>query len=115
MIDNNFMESFGDFRKSSTIAEAEKNADDNQKIKDTMDKAKEAKQKAQKYKEEYEKLQRDHAKDNVIEIALLNYKKYKAQAEMLAADAKLIKKGMLIADERPEAKPAPKSEAKPEK
>jgi len=99
MIDNNFMESFGDFAKSYTISEAEKAADDNQKIKDKMEKAQEAKKNARVAKEEYEELQKENDNTSLIEIALLKYKKFKAQAEMIAADAKLIKKGIQILDD----------------
>jgi hypothetical protein len=104
MINDKFMESFKDFKKSYSIAESEKEADDNIKIKETMEKAKDAKLKAQGAKEEYEKLQSEKAKDSFIEIALLNYKKFKAEAEMLAAEAKLIKKGISLSDEKPEPK-----------
>lgn len=89
---NNFMESLSDFKKVRSVEESETIADTNRKVKDLMDSAVEAKKNAQEVKAEYDKLQSEKADDALIEIALLKYKKFKAQAEMLAADAKLLKR-----------------------
>ena len=99
-IDNNFMESYGDFKKTHIVAEAESEAEINQKIKEMMEKSKEAKKNSLAAKKEHEDFARGEATDEEIEIALLQYKKFKAQAEMIAAQAKLLKKGRDIDDEK---------------
>lgn len=86
------IESFKDYVNSTKITEAEKEADDNQKIKDFMEKAKEMKEKASESKQKYEELVKD-SKENESELELLKYKKFRAHAELAAAEAKLLKKG----------------------
>lgn len=93
---DNFLESYDDFKKSKTFVIAEKEADDNQKIKDLMDGAKESKAKASEAKEEYDNHIKSNASANVIELSLLKYKKFKAEAELKSAKAKLLKKGVEI-------------------
>jgi hypothetical protein len=90
---DNFIESFDDYKRSKTVTLAEKEADDNTKIKDLMDAAKEAKAKAVEAKEEYDNHVKAKAKEGVIEISLLKYKKFKAEAELKSTEAKLLKKG----------------------
>jgi hypothetical protein len=99
---NNYMESFSDFRKSAHITEAEKEADDNQKIKDLMEKAKEAREKANEAKKKYDELSLKKEMASEAEIALLQYKKYRAEAELTAANAKLLRKGLRDEDESKE-------------
>jgi len=89
-----YMESFSDFRKSAHINEAEKEADDNQKIKDLMEKAKEAKQKAQEAKSKYDELSTKKENEDEADTVLLQYKKFRAEAELHAANAKLLRKGL---------------------
>lgn len=91
----NFLESFEDFKKSKSVLMAEKEADDNQKIKDLMDAAREAKENALKAKEEYDNHVKSKADDELIETALLKYKRYKSVAELRASEARLLKKGLL--------------------
>ena len=91
---NNYMESFSDFRKSAHITEAEKEADDNQKIKDLMEKAKESRDKANEAKKKYDELSLKKESEAEAEITLLQYKKHRAEAELSAANAKLLRKGL---------------------
>lgn len=93
-MNNKYMESFSDFRKSSYISEAEKEADDNQKIKDLMEKAKESRDKANESKKKYDELSLKKENESEAEIALLQYKKHRAAAELYAANAKLLRKGL---------------------
>ena len=88
------IESYSEFLNSYKIAEAEKQADENQKIKDFMDKASEEKEKAREAKLKYDEVVKDKSKENEAEILLLQYKKHKASAELNAAEAKLMKKGI---------------------
>jgi hypothetical protein len=92
---DNFIESFDDYKKSKTVTLAEKEADDNTKIKDLMDEAKEAKSKATEAKNEYDNHVKAKAEEGIIEVALLKYKRYRAVAELKASEAKLLKKGIL--------------------
>ena len=103
-MNNRYMESFSDFRKSAHINEAEKEADDNQKIKDLMEKAKEAKDKAQEAKKKYDEFSLRKETESEAEVALLQYKKYRAAAELHAANAKLLRKGLKDEEEKEEKK-----------
>tara|TARA_B100000497_G_C7607832_1_gene365004 strand:- start:1 stop:288 length:288 start_codon:yes stop_codon:yes gene_type:complete len=84
--------SFKDYVNSTKITEAEKEVEVNQKIKDFMEKAKEMKQKASESKQKYEELVKA-SKETESEFELLKYKKFRAHAELAAAEAKLLKKG----------------------
>jgi hypothetical protein len=103
-MNNQYMESFSDFRKSAHINEAEKEADDNQKIKDLMEKAKEAKDKAQEAKKKYDEFSLRKETESEAEVALLQYKKHRAAAELYAANAKLLRKGLKDEEEKEEKK-----------
>lgn len=93
------IESFKDYVNSVKITEAEKEVEDNQKIKDFMEKAKEMKQKAAESKQKYEELTKD-SKESEAELELLKYKKFRAHAELAAAEAKLLKKGVSAEEEK---------------
>lgn len=93
---SNHIESFKDYLNSVKITEAEKEAEDNLKIKDLMEKAKEFKEKAGESKKKYEDIADDPKKKDEAELELLKYKKFRAAAELAAADAKLLRKGIEI-------------------
>jgi len=89
---SNFVENYEDFESKLNVDEATEEAEKNVRIKELMTSAKEAKQKALDAKEKYD-AHIENGEEEEAEVELLRFKKYKAQAEMQAADSKLMVKG----------------------
>lgn len=89
----NFSDFANRLNQVSPITEQSDEAELNQKIKDMKEKFRDAKFKAEDFKLKVKELEEEGKEDSEeSEIALLNFRKHKAQAEMLAAEIKLLQK-----------------------
>ena len=84
------LESWNDFKKVREDSEMSKELGAKEDIKDLIIKSKDAKEQSIIHKKQFE----DEKDDSKKETHLLQYKMYRAEAEMLDAKAKLLKKGI---------------------